>query len=232
MRRLRTLLLLALAAGLTTPASALAGPSEDYIDVYKSYQRTGVVDGCAFTAKKLASARKGVPPDIDTYAPDFPEALDAALRRRASGDCEKAPQKQAGAPAATPAAPPADATGAPRAPTPEAAATPGAAADAAATTTPAPAPDIAAAPAAADGSVASAAGRNAAATTADDAPFPLLLLALLAGLALLGGLAWALLRFFAVDPPWLAAGRHATAEAGWRASASWSEFTDWVRLGR
>jgi hypothetical protein len=26
--------------------------------------------------------------------------------------------------------------------------------------------------------------------------------------------------------------RHATAEAGWRTSAAWAEFTDWLRLGR
>ncbi|MCW3009675.1 MAG: hypothetical protein JWO90_79, partial [Solirubrobacterales bacterium] len=99
-------------------------------------------------------------------------------------------------------------------------------------TTPAPAPEATAAPAAADGSVATAAERTASSTSADDAPFPLVLLAVLLGLALLLGFVWAVLRFFAVDPPWLVTGRHATAEAGWRASASWAEFTDWVRLGR
>jgi hypothetical protein len=34
------------------------------------------------------------------------------------------------------------------------------------------------------------------------------------------------------NPPWLQRWRHASHEAGWRASAAWSEFTDWVRLGR
>ncbi len=241
MRRLRTLSLLLLALALLVPGRALAGSSEDYLDVYKAYQAAGTVDGCKFTAKKLASAKAGVPPDVDTYAPDFPDALDAALRQRAGGDCEKrggaagtkdgaggsAPATAGGSPAASapgasrpgaaaPAAPPAGATGT---------------AGAAPATTPAPAPEVAAA-AATGGAVAAAAGRSANATSADDAPFPLVLLALVFGLGLLLALLWALARFIAFDPPWMAAGRHATAEAGWRASASWAEFTDWVRLGR
>ena len=241
MRRLRTLLPLLLAATLLLPASASAGPSEDFLTVYKAYQAAGVVNGCKFSAKKLASAKKGVPPDVDTYAPDFPDALDAALRQRASGDCEQVAAKPAQSPASTAGSGGSSATpagGAPAAPAPgagaaTAAALPsGAAGAATATTTPAPAPEVASAAAASDGSVASAAGRNASATTADDAPFPLVLLAFLAALGLLLGLVWALGRFLAFDPPWLASGRHATAEAGWRASASWAEFTDWVRLGR
>jgi len=243
MRRLRTLVILLLAATLLAPASAQAGPDEDFLEVYKAYQKTGIVDGCKFSAKKLASAKKGVPPDVDTYAPDFPGALDAALSRRASGGCDKAAAKKKGStgaasPAGAGGSTPGSGAGTPAPVTgrgPAAGGTAGASGTtgaAAATTTPAPAPEIAAAAAAADGSVASAAARNARATTADDAPFPLVLLAFLAGLALLLGLVWALGRFLAFDPPWLAAGRHATAEAGWRASASWAEFTDWVRLGR
>jgi hypothetical protein len=50
-------------------------------------------------------------------------------------------------------------------------------------------------------------------------------------LLLVLGLA-ALARWMGYDPPWLGRWRHATEEAGWRASAAWSEFTDWVRLGR
>lgn len=34
------------------------------------------------------------------------------------------------------------------------------------------------------------------------------------------------------DPRWLRRWRHATAEAGWRVSLGWSEFRDFVRLGR
>lgn len=96
--------------------------------------------------------------------------------------------------------------------------------------TPAPAPEAAPAPGAADGSVASAATRDADAS--GDVPLPLVLLGVLALLVLLLALLWALARFLAYDPPWLQAGRHATGEAGWRVSASWAEFADWLRIGR
>ena len=44
--------------------------------------------------------------------------------------------------------------------------------------------------------------------------------------------AWALARSRAFEPHWLLSLRHAMAEAGFRASATWSEFADWARLGR
>ena len=43
---------------------------------------------------------------------------------------------------------------------------------------------------------------------------------------------WGFARWWAWEPMWLVRWRHATAEAGWRASAAWAEFTDWLRLGR
>jgi hypothetical protein len=42
----------------------------------------------------------------------------------------------------------------------------------------------------------------------------------------------ALARWWAWEPAWLVRWRHASGEAGWRAGAAWSEFTDWLRLGR
>ena len=42
----------------------------------------------------------------------------------------------------------------------------------------------------------------------------------------------ALARWWAWEPRWLVRSRHATGEAGWRIGAAWSEFTDWLRLGR
>jgi hypothetical protein len=42
----------------------------------------------------------------------------------------------------------------------------------------------------------------------------------------------ALARWWAWEPTWLARWRHATGEAGWRTTATWAEFTDWLRLGR
>jgi hypothetical protein len=56
---------------------------------------------------------------------------------------------------------------------------------------------------------------------------------IVAGAILLAALAlWGFARWWAWEPPWLDRWRHATAEAGWRASAAWAEFTDWLRLGR
>ena len=43
--------------------------------------------------------------------------------------------------------------------------------------------------------------------------------------------ALALARRRAYEPRWWLSLRHALAEAGFRASATWAEFTDWLRLG-
>jgi hypothetical protein len=61
---------------------------------------------------------------------------------------------------------------------------------------------------------------------------PVLPLALLGGLMALGVVAWALARWWAFEPRWLLVTRHACTEAGYRASATWAEFSDWIRLGR
>jgi hypothetical protein len=57
-------------------------------------------------------------------------------------------------------------------------------------------------------------------------------IAALAALLVLGCLAWAFARSRAFEPHWLIALRHSAAEAGFRASATWSELLDWARLGR
>ncbi len=59
-----------------------------------------------------------------------------------------------------------------------------------------------------------------------------IVIAALAALLVLACLAWALARRSVFEPHWLLSLRHATAEAGFRASATWSEFADWARLGR
>ncbi|HXM86726.1 MAG TPA: hypothetical protein VN889_03740, partial [Solirubrobacteraceae bacterium] len=58
-----------------------------------------------------------------------------------------------------------------------------------------------------------------------------IVIAALAALLVLACVGWALARRRAFEPHWLLSLRHATAEAGFRASATWSEFLDWVRLG-
>jgi Flp pilus assembly protein TadB len=59
-----------------------------------------------------------------------------------------------------------------------------------------------------------------------------LILVVLAAILVAILLLWGFARWWAWEPPWAVRWRHATAEAGWRASAWWSEFTDWLRLGR
>ena len=39
-------------------------------------------------------------------------------------------------------------------------------------------------------------------------------------------------RWWAFEPGWYVRARHAGGEAGWRTSATWADFTDWLRLGR
>jgi hypothetical protein len=56
-------------------------------------------------------------------------------------------------------------------------------------------------------------------------------IAVLAALLALACAAWAIARRRAYEPRWWLSLRHALAEAGFRASATWAEFTDWLRLG-
>jgi hypothetical protein len=56
-------------------------------------------------------------------------------------------------------------------------------------------------------------------------------LAAVGAAVVLACLAWALARTFAFEPRWTLSLRHAVAEAGFRASATWAEFSDWARLG-
>ena len=48
----------------------------------------------------------------------------------------------------------------------------------------------------------------------------------------LTGLLVGLFRWRAWEPAWTGRLRHAAGEAGWRASSTWAEFTDFVRFGR
>ncbi len=56
--------------------------------------------------------------------------------------------------------------------------------------------------------------------------------AVVAALLVLACLVWGIARMLAFEPRWTLSLRHSIAEAGFRASATWAEFGDWVRLGR
>jgi cobalamin biosynthesis Mg chelatase CobN len=213
------------AAALAMPAAALANA---YDDTLRDYRTTGAVNGCKFTAEQLAQAKTQTPKNIKDVAPGYPAQLAVAAAKRAKG-CTKAEEKAANtttsaagattgttgtgttapgaASTATATQPPATTTIAPNATT------------TAATPAPAPAPATTAAPAPATQSTASHRGAR------------LALIVVGALLVMLLAL-WAFARWWAWEPHWLARWRHATAEAGWRASAAWAEFTDWLRLGR
>jgi cobalamin biosynthesis Mg chelatase CobN len=210
------------------PAAALAN---DYDDTLKEYRTTGAVNGCKYTAAQLAQAKAQTPKNIKDVAPGYPAQLAVAAAKRAKG-CSKAEEKAAStstsAAGATTGAgttgsgatgtgattqPPATTTVAPDA-TPTAATTAPA---------PAPAPAPAATPA--------AAAQTTPQSTSSHKGARLALIVVGALLVMLLAL-WAFARWWAWEPHWLARWRHATAEAGWRASAAWAEFTDWLRLGR
>ena len=216
----RAITLAALAGALAAPATAQA---DAFSDVFADYQKDGRIDPCAHSQADLRAAKGKIPNDIEQYAPDFPQELDEAAEDRARSACPST-GSAAAAPTATTTATTTAAQGAP-APT----ATTDVAAPAA--TVPSPPGSAQPVPAAADGAIVNAAARSADRGT-DEPPAPLIALAAVGGLLLLGLLLWGLARFFAWDPAWLAGARHAVQEAGWRAGGLWDDFTDWLRPGR
>jgi cobalamin biosynthesis Mg chelatase CobN len=209
------------------PAAALANA---YDDTLKEYRSTGAVDGCKYTAEQLAQAKDQTPANIKDVAPGYPAQLAVAAAKRAQG-CTKAEEKAASTSSTAGAAPAGTDTGSGAgsgATTQAPAATDtGATTQPPATTTIAPnAPQTAATPAPAP------AATQAAAQSESSHRGARLALLVLAALVVILLALWAAARWWAWEPHWLVRWRHATAEAGWRASAAWAEFTDWLRLGR
>jgi hypothetical protein len=60
-------------------------------------------------------------------------------------------------------------------------------------------------------------------------PLPLLLGAILVGLALVVAAAAGVARLLGLDPLWAQSARHAWGEAEFRAGGTWAEFRDWLR---
>jgi hypothetical protein len=206
---------------------AVAAPASADLatDVLKDYIPDGRLDVCKYTQDQLKKIKNAVPLDQNAYTPDFIAAIDDAIARRAEGACNKkkaiVPVAPAPAPSGTAAPPP------PPTVTPAPAPTPGK--PAAAQPPPTPTADPAPAPGVVTDAIPVAAQST---DVGGDAPFPVLLLAILAGLLALAGLLVGLVRWRAWEPEWAVRMRHATGEAGWRASSTWAEFTDFVRFGR
>src|SRR5947209_13974870 len=98
------------AIALAVAALALVASSAQastFDNIFKDFKADGKIDPCRYSASDLAKAKKAVPPDIEQYAPDFPDALQAAIEARAKGACTKKAAPAAPAPAAATPAPPA-----------------------------------------------------------------------------------------------------------------------------
>lgn len=240
MRRVRALplaVLTLLCAGLAAPPAA---PGQDVpADILADVRGDGRIGPCDHSAAEVRRALEELPADLDVLAPDLRAQLEASSEAHTSGRCTAAGRASgdgdpAGAAEGTPGVPGAGTAAAQRA-ADEAAATaedrpPGSPDQP--NPTPQPAPPNAAAPATQDDAITRAARAEPGRTTPGDAPAPLWLLLVLAVLLALAALAWAALRASGSEVPGLRRGRHARREAAWRAANAWSEFTDWVRLGR
>src|SRR3954447_11599658 len=109
MRSIRAILLMVAALAVVVPSAHAAG----FDAIFKDFKADGEIDPCKYSASELAKAKHDVPPDIEQYAPDFPDALQAAIEARAKGACTKKTQTTAAAapaPAQTTPTPPAGTT--------------------------------------------------------------------------------------------------------------------------
>ncbi|MGN6188706.1 MAG: hypothetical protein ACTHOE_07385 [Conexibacter sp.] len=222
-RHLLALLVVALSASLTLAAPAHADKAYD--KVAEAYARAGGhLDPCAFTQAQLKAAVRGIPPSIRNVVPALRAAMVDGIAAHLRGDCRGVKPTEGATGGATPGhvpsttvppvtTPPVATQTAPAAPTATAPTTP---------TTVAPTP----APAATQ-----PAATTAPAHTRDRTPLVIALIAL-GALVLLALLGWGLARMRGWDPAWASRVRHGWGEAGFRTTSTWSEFTDWLRLGR
>lgn len=176
----------------------------------------GHLDPCSFTQAELEAALNGIPPSIRNVVPDLRRAIDAGIAAHRRGDCKGIKPEEGTTGGAAPGTT-VPATTTPSVTTQTAPAVPAATTPTTPTTATAP---TATQPAAAGG------------THAHDRT-PLLVALIAAGvLVLLALLLWGWARMRGWDPGWIRRVRHGWGEAGFRTTSTWSEFTDWLRLGR
>jgi hypothetical protein len=246
-------LLVACALLVALPAGAAAEFSREPQKVYDDYRSDAAIEPCDHTVAVYRRTLRQITPDIEEETPAFRPAVEAALRERERGrrgclegdsptqpgtDGEGAaggttnggsnttpsPPVQTAPPATTPAPVPPATT----APAPDGGGGSGTVPSPPAT----PTPTVAPAPPVADSAPPAPTAPTLLDHPHEGTPAGLLialglvaLIALLAALALLAGRSgWGEER--------LAGPRHAWGEAAYRASATWADFLDWMRLGR
>jgi len=231
--RARILRVLALAAALLLiPAAAARADRATYDRVSDAYsQNAGQLDACWFSQADLEAALAGIPRAFEGVVPDLRRAIEDGIAAHRAGDCEGieptgGPVQSETPPAdTTPVTPPADAGATPPA---DPNATPPADPNAVPPADPNAAPVD---PAAAPQQVTTTPGVQPPGEKRSTRPLVVGAIAL-GALLLLALLLWAWARLRGWDPTWAARARHAWGEAGYRVSSTWSEFSDWLRLGR
>jgi hypothetical protein len=217
-RRICALLPLAVALALLVTAPARA--DEAYDKVADAYARAGGhLDPCAFTEAQLRAAVRGIPPNIRNVVPALRAAMVEGIAAHERGDCRGVKPDEGTTGGAAPGNAPAATV--PPVTTPPATTETAPAATAPAPTTAAPTP----APVVTQPAATSAAHER------DRTPLVIALIAL-GALVLLALAVWGWARMRGWDPAWAARTRHGWGEAGYRTTSTWSEFTDWLRLGR
>lgn len=229
-------------------------PSKAVEEVYRDYRRDGVIEACDHKRKALRQTLKQLPPEADLDTPDLRPALEAAIEQHEDGDCDKPEPTPTPAPQATPAptAAPVPTTAPAPAPTDDSGAVSplpggGEGGGGGGSSNPPSAedveplkPDVTPVPPAATPAPAAPAEPSGPLATpapvyenADDpVPVSLLVLAALLGVPALLALLYAALSRLGWADSWLARPRRAVREASFRASGTWADFADWIRLGR
>jgi hypothetical protein len=223
-----------------TPGGPPADASQEVKDIYSDYRSDGKIDVCDHERSDLQEALDTIEPEFDNDNPDFRAALEAGIQRWDKGRCDAAATPTATATAAATVTPTPSADDGTLPPTDDGGADSGALPpDDSGTATPedgtlppdaTPAPTVSAVPtvppAAPAATPAATATPFAAASTSKGS---LLLPGILIAIAVVGAATLALFPLLARNNPRL---DHAWREAAYRTRATWSDFTDWLRLGR
>src|SRR4051794_12101301 len=255
--RLTGALMVALALLAAPSAGAAKKLSRVAQQVSDDSRSAAAIEPCAHTVADYRRTLREITPDIEEQMPAFRPAVEAALRERErskagcpSSQADKGgsakpaapasggstPSKPVSPPAPTPAPAPRAAPAAPAAPRVKPApAAPAPAATAAPTAAPtasaAPAPTTTPVPPVPSATPAEAAGPILVDRPHHGTPAGLLIALGLLALALVAAALAALAARLGWGGERLAGARHAWGEAAYRASGTWADFVDWLRLG-